>query len=162
MATDLTNAIVKEYGITAGAHVVGIAASKDFSSAPKGFHPTDVLPECLSVIVLGTASSPEVLKDTDKYTANRNTKLTAMTSMAKTVARQIKTHGYKVKVISAAGGKWVNGDGRKEQFGHISLKHAAEIAGLGMIGKNYLLRTHNTAICFGSVQFLPMQTCYRM
>ena len=49
--------------------------------------------------------------------------------------------GYKTKVISAAGGKWVdvNGDGRKEQFGYISLKHAAEIAGLGVIGKNYLL-----------------------
>ena len=47
--------------------------------------------------------------------------------------------GNKTKVISAAGGKWVDGDGRKEQFGYISLKHAAEIAGLGVIGKNYLL-----------------------
>ena len=33
----------------------------------------------------------------------------------------------------------MDGDGRKEQFGYISLKHAAEIAGLGVIGKNYLL-----------------------
>jgi epoxyqueuosine reductase QueG len=65
--------------------------------------------------------------------------LTAMTNMAKEVAKRIKGDGCKTKVISAAGGKWVDGDGRKEQFGYISLKHAAEIAGLGVIGKNYLL-----------------------
>ena len=43
------------------------------------------------------------------------------------------------KFTSAPDGKWVQGDGRKEQFGYISLKHAAEISGLGIIGKNYLL-----------------------
>jgi len=36
---------VKEYGINAGANVIGIAASKDFVLAPDGFNPTDVLPE---------------------------------------------------------------------------------------------------------------------
>lgn len=139
MDAELTSAIVKEYGIHAGANVVGIAASKDFGLAPEGFKPTDVLPECLSVIVLGATFSPEVLHDIDEYTASRNAMLTSMTSMAKAVAKRVKAHGYKTKAISAAGGKWVEGDGRKEQFGYISLKHAAEIAGLGIIGKNYLL-----------------------
>ena len=139
MAAELTSAIVKEYGINAGAGVVGIAASKDFGLAPDGFKPTDVLPECLSVIVLGATFSPEVLNDIAEYTTSRNAMLTAMTDMAKEVAKRIKADGYKTKVISAAGGKWVEGDGRKEQFGYISLKHAAEIAGPGVIGKNYLL-----------------------
>ena len=139
MATELTSVIVKEYGINAGADVAGIAAAKDFGLAPDGFKPTDVLPECLSVIVLGAASPPEVLNDVAEYTASRNAMLTAMTDMAKEVAKRIKADGYKTKVISAAGGKWVDGDGRKEQFGYISLKHAAELAGLGVIGKNYLL-----------------------
>jgi epoxyqueuosine reductase QueG len=61
-----------------------------------------------------------------------------MTDMAKNVAKCIEADGYKQKVISAAGSKWVDGDGRKERFRYISLKHAAEIAGLGIIGKNYL------------------------
>jgi epoxyqueuosine reductase QueG len=141
MATELTSTTVKEYGISAGADIVGIAASKDFGMAPDGFKPTDVLPECLSVIVLGSASPREALNDITEYSANRNAMLTAMTDMAKKVEKRIKAGGYKTKVISAAGGKWVdvNGDGRKEQFGYISLKHAAEIAGLGVIGKNYLL-----------------------
>jgi epoxyqueuosine reductase QueG len=37
----------------------------------------------------------------------------------------------------------VEGDGGKEHFGYISLKHAAEFAGLGVIGKNYLLTNPN-------------------
>ena len=139
MAIELTSAMVKEYGIKAGADVVGIAASKDFDMAPEGFKPTDVLPECLSVIVLGASFSPEVLNDAAEYTACRNEMLTGMTNMAKVVAKRLKSDGYKTKVISASGGKWVECGGRKEQFGYISLKHAAEIAGLGVIGKNYLL-----------------------
>lgn len=139
MATELTGVRAKEYGICAGASVVGIAAARDFSLAPEGFRPTDVLPECRSVIVLGTAFSPEAFHDRAGYTESRNTMLTAMTAMAKEVAKRIKADGYKSKAISAAGGKWVDVDGRKEQFGYISLKHAAEIAGLGVIGRNYLL-----------------------
>ena len=139
MKTKINSEIVKNYGIDAGASVVGIAAYNDFGFAPDGFKPADVLPECLSVIVLGATFSPEVLNDVSKYSASRNDMITTMTDMAKVVAKRIKADGYKTKAISAAGGKWVDGDGRKEQFGHISLKHAAEIAGLGIIGKNYLL-----------------------
>jgi len=140
MSNTLTSKIVKEYGINAGADVVGIAASKTFSLAPKGFKPTDVLPECLSVIVLGATFSPEVLNDIVEYTTSRNVMLTAMSNMAREVAKRIKTQGYKTKVISAAGGKWSGINGRKEHVGYLSLKHAAEIAGLGAIGKNYLIK----------------------
>ena len=139
MASELTSEIVKGYGFNAGASVVGIAASKDFGLAPDGFKPTDVLPECLSVVVLGAAFSPDVLNDIAEYSASRNEMLSAMTDIAKDVAKRIKAGGRKTKVISAAGGKWVDGDGGKVQFGYISLKHAAEIAGLGVVGKNNLL-----------------------
>ena len=135
----LSSEIVKEYGINAGASVVGIASAKDFRLAPKGFKPADNLEGCLSVIVLGAPSPKEVLRDTVEYTANRNAMLAKMSEMAKETAKRIKADGYKVKAISAAGGKWLEGDGRKEQFGFISLKHAAELAGLGVITKNYLL-----------------------
>jgi len=139
MKTKLTNSIVKKYGMDAGANVVGVASSSDFGSAPHGFGPTDVLPECLSVIVLGVSFSPETLNDTAKYSTSRNTMLTSMTDIAKKVAKRIGVDGYKTKAISAAGGKWIENNGRKEQFGYISLKHAGEIAGLGVIGKNHLL-----------------------
>ncbi|MCL2152667.1 MAG: 4Fe-4S binding protein [Oscillospiraceae bacterium] len=135
MEPRITSEIVKEYGFSAGASVVGIAASKEFGLAPDGFKPTDVLPECLSVIVLGATFSPEVLNDMAEYTATRNTMLTEMTAIGKSVAKRIKADGWKTKAISASGGKTIEG----KLYGYISLKHAAEIAGLGVIGKNYLL-----------------------
>jgi len=139
MPNELTSETVKEYGKYAGASVVGIAAAKAFGIAPEGFRPTDVLPECKSVIVFGTASPADTLNDVAEYTASRNAMLTAMTDIAKKVAKKIKGNGYKSMPISASGTKTVEVDGNKEYFGHISLKHAAEIAGLGIIGKNYLL-----------------------
>jgi len=135
----LTSEIVKKYGLNAGASIVGIAASKDFNLAPKGFRPVDVLEGCLSVIVLGVSFPKEVLCDVTTYTASRNEILKKVTGMAKEVAKHIKHDGFKAKEISGAGGKWVDSNGRKEQLGYISLKHAAELAGLGVIGKNYLL-----------------------
>ncbi|MCL2366380.1 MAG: hypothetical protein FWC75_04950 [Oscillospiraceae bacterium] len=102
MSNGLTSETIKEYGINAGASVVGIAASKDLILAPDGFKPTDVLPECVSVIVLGAAFSQEVFKGIPEYSESRNTMLTAMTDMAKKVAKQIKANGYKTKAVSAA------------------------------------------------------------
>ena len=139
MANGLNSEIVKEYGLNAGASVVGIAASKDFVLAPNGFKPSDNLEGCLSVVVLGAPIPQEaILKDdTIGFIDIRSALNEKLTNIAKNVAKQIKAGGYKAKAISGMGGKWVNG----QQFGHISLKHAAELAGLGIIGKNYLL--HN-------------------
>jgi epoxyqueuosine reductase QueG len=137
---EITSETVKEYGLDAGASIVGVASCNAFGSAPEGFRPTDVLPECLSVVVLGVTFSPEVFGDVTEYTASRNAMLTAVTNIAKEVAKRMKADGCKTKVVSAAGGKWVDvGDGKKQQFGFISLKHAAELAGLGVITRNYLL-----------------------
>jgi epoxyqueuosine reductase QueG len=132
---ELNSEIVKEYGLNAGASVVGIADSKDFGLAPEGFKPSDNLEGCLSVIVLGAPSSQEVLDNTVEYTQSRNAMLTKMTAMAKEVAKRIKADGYKAKAVSGSGGQTIDG----KLYGHISLKHAAELAGLGIISRNYLL-----------------------
>lgn len=127
---------VKEYGLSAGASVVGIAAAIDFGAAPEGFAPSDVLANCRSVVVLGTPFPQEaLLKTSAEYTEIRNAMLENMNGVAKDVAKKIKKDGYNVKIVSGAGTKSVNG----KPFGQISLKHAAELAGLGVINKNYLL-----------------------
>ena len=138
MANELNSEIVKEFGFNAGANVVGIAAAKDFGLAPEGFKPSDNLEGCLSVIVLGAPVPQEaILKDPVGFIDIRNATNKKISDIAKEVTKQIIRKGYKAKAISGMSGKWVNG----RQFGHISLKHAAELAGLGIIGKNYLL-TH--------------------
>ena len=136
MAKELNSETVKKYGLEAGADTVGIAVATDFGLAPEGFKPSDNLEGCRSVIVMGASFPKEAFENVPDYTAMRNAMLTKMTDIAKKVAKRIKADGYNVKAISAIGGKSVGG-GRVN--GHISLKHAAELAGLGMISKNYLL-----------------------
>jgi epoxyqueuosine reductase QueG len=126
---------VKELGLNAGASVVGIAASNAFGLAPQGFKPSDKLEGCLSVVVLGTPFPQEALLKASIYTEIRNAALKKMDSIAKEVAKQITRKGYKATAVGGVGGKYVNG----KLYGHISLKHAAELAGLGVINRNYLL-----------------------
>ncbi|MDR2855419.1 MAG: hypothetical protein LBV40_04615, partial [Methanomicrobiales archaeon] len=135
MKTEMNSFIAKKYGMDAGASVVGIAASKDFDLAPDGFKPSDNLEGCLSVIVLGVPFPQGSLQNTVDYTETRKAMIAKMTNMANIVAKQIKGNGYKAKAISSVGGKYIEG----KQYGHISLKHAAELAGLGVITRNYLL-----------------------
>jgi epoxyqueuosine reductase QueG len=125
--SEINSEIVKECGLNAGASVVGIAAAKDFGLAPKGKKPSDALKDCLSVVVLG-APFPQValLKNSIEYTKIRNGMVTKMNRVAKEVTKQIQDKGYKAVIVVGVGGK-------------ISLKHAAELAGLGVIGRNYLL-----------------------
>ena len=135
MITEINSETVKEYGLKAGANVVGIASCKDFNLAPEGFKPADNLEGCLSVIVLGATFPQEVLSNIGEYTASRNEMLNKMTIMAKEVTKRINATGHKAKAISASGGKFIQG----KHYGYISLKHAAELAGLGFINRNYLL-----------------------
>ena len=136
MANILKRETVKEYGLSAGASVVGIAAAKDFGSASEGFRPMDALVDCRSVVVLGSLFPQDaLLKSSTEYTEIRNAMLEKMNGIAKDVAKILKKGGYKTKAISGAGTKSVNG----KPFGQISLKHAAELAGLGVINRNYLL-----------------------
>jgi len=147
---ELNSEMVKEYGLNAGAGVVGIASSGDFHLAPDGFNPADVLDGCLSVIVLGFPFPREaILDDSIRYIDVRNATNEKINNIAKVVAKQIKERGYKAKTVSGLGGKWIDGESR----GSISLKHAAELAGLGIVGRNYLLINpeYGTLLWFSAV-----------
>jgi epoxyqueuosine reductase QueG len=134
--TQITDEMVRGYGMSAGAGIVGIAAAEDFGSAPDGFRPSDILDGCRSVIVLGVPFPEGALIDDDaEYIDIRNAVNERSNAAAKDVTKRIKDNGHKAKAVNGMGGKYVNG----MQCGHISLKHAAELAGLGVIGKNYLL-----------------------
>ena len=133
---EITSEIAKEYALSTGATVAGIAAASDFTSAPDGHKPTDVLEGCRSVIVLGVPFPPEALSlPAPEYTAMRNEYIAKLTAIAKALEKRIRADGHKAKAISAAGGKQVDG----KYCGAISLKHAAELTGLGVITRNYLL-----------------------
>ena len=137
----MTSETIKEYARNAGASAVGMAAAASFVSAPEGCKPVDVMPDCLSVIVLGCAvpEEPIFAGDTIGFIDIRNEVNQKVTGIANDLGKWLKGEKYKAKSIAGMSGKWVERDGRKEQNGLISLKHAAELAGLGVIGRNYLL-----------------------
>ena len=150
MPNTLNKETIREYGRDAGATIVGIVSSDDFDSAPEEFKPSDKLENCRSVIVLATPFPREALSGTPtEYTEVRNAMYKRMDGVAKDVAKRIKNEGYHTKAIGGIGGKWVNGF----THGAISLKHAAELAGLGVIGKNYLLISpeYGTLLWFSAV-----------
>ena len=128
----ITSETVKELALNAGATVVGIAASKDFGPAPEGYKPADKLEGCRSVIVCGVPFPREaLLKNNVEYTEIRNEMVKILDNIANDVTKQIIKKGYKAKAVQSVNSKGYNGP--------ISLKHAAELAGLGIISRNYLL-----------------------
>lgn len=135
---EINNTIVKELGKQSGADVTGIASAISFEKAAPGFGSIDKLKSCRSVIVVGCPFPEEsIFKPTPEYTDIRNHTVKKVNEIAAIMAKSIRKMGYDTKVIGGLGGKWDDGRFR----GHISLKHAAELAGLGKITRNYLL-TH--------------------
>jgi len=151
MANELSSEKVKEYGLKAGANVVGIASSKDFDLAPEGYRPADALEGCRSVIVLGIPIPKEALlnEDTTGFIDIRNQINVQANEAAKAVEKRLKTEKHRAKAVGGMSGKMVDGFTR----GPISLKHAAELAGLGAIGRNYLLISpeYGTLLWFSAV-----------
>ena len=135
MKKEIDSPIVKKYGKDAGADVVGIASSNEFTSAPEGFRPSDVMKECASVIVLGISFSRDAFESSSRYTQVRAAVIEKTKAIEKEMVKRIKADGYKATGISSTGGRFIDGIGH----GAISLKHAAELAGIGIIGRNYLL-----------------------
>lgn len=65
----MTNNEIKKLCRSLGADLVGIASVDRFVNAPKGHHPTDVMPTAKSVISLGTVLPKETLgQDIRTYT----------------------------------------------------------------------------------------------
>lgn len=147
----MTSEAVKDYGLQAGASVVGIASAEDFGLAPEGYRPADALEGCRSVIVLGAPIPKEAIlnEDTIGFIDIRNAVNAKVNEAAKTLEKRLKAEKHKAKTISGMSGKMVDGFTR----GPISLKHAAELAGLGAIGRNYLLINpdYGTRLWFSAV-----------
>ena len=65
----MTNKEIKKLCRSFGADLVGVASVERFVNAPKGYHPTDVMPTAKSVISLGMVLPKDILEqDIRTYT----------------------------------------------------------------------------------------------
>lgn len=132
---------VKQLFFDRGAELCGIASIDRFSDAPKGFHPTDVLPACKSVISFAMRFPSGCLscKTDVPYTQIRNTITPKMDMIAFECCLELEKRGVLAVPIPTNDSRFDNTTGRLRSI--VSQKHAAQAAGLGTIGRHSLLIT---------------------
>ena len=148
---------IKSILLESGADLCGIANISAFSEAPEGFRPTDIAPDCRSVVVFakpvprGTALvSPRIV-----YQRYNSIALQELDRIAYLAANRIESTISGARVVPLPSDNpyeyWV--PERMEGRGILSMKHAAVLAGLGTLGKSTLLMNHDygNMLCIGAM-----------
>ncbi len=125
-----------------GADVCGVANIDRFASAPEGFHPTDIFPDCRSVVVFGIAVPKGTTQVSPRTIYKQFSYITKieLDRIAYYGALEIERNFHGLAVPIPCDGPYEYWDAEKmEGRGQISMRHAAVAAGLGVLGKNTLL-----------------------
>lgn len=151
----MTSREVKEIAYGLGAELCGIAGLDRFASAPEGYHPLDAWPGCRSVIsfacrfpAAGASCKNDVI-----YTRVRNSVTGKMDAIALDLCIELEKQGIACVPIPTNESRWDEKTGRWRSI--VSQKHAAQAAGLGTIGRHYLLITPE----LGSMVWLGCVLC---
>ncbi len=151
----ITKEKTKEIMFSLGADLCGIAGMDRFVDAPRGYHPLDVLPSCKSVISFGCRFPVGTLHCSSDipYTRVRNSITPKMDAIALDFCIEMEKHQAICVPIPTNESQWDTNTNRWRSI--ISLKHAAQAAGLGVIGRHSLLITPE----FGSMVWLGAILC---
>ena len=137
----MTSTDVKQLLFSLGADLCGIAGMDRFSTAPEGYHPLDVMPSCKSVIAFACRipAGSLMCHSSAVYTRVRNSLGSKMDGIALDCCIELDRRGIIAAPIPSNESEWDERTGRKRSI--VSLKHAAQAAGLGTIGRHSLLVT---------------------
>lgn len=144
---------VKQVFFSLGADLCGIAGMDRFEEAPQGYHPLDVLPSCKSVISFACIfpSGTLACKSSAVYTRVRNSITPKMDAMALDFCIRMEKEQVISVPVPTNESEWDQRTNRWRSI--ISLKHAAQAAGLGTIGRHSLLITpeYGSMVWLGAV-----------
>jgi len=132
---------IKNLAISFGAEAVGIADVKRFNESPKGFHPRDIYKECESVLVyLKSMPSQIILADNPvPYTHAQSVIYSELDRIGLNICRALEVRNiHAVPVPCDIPYEYWDAD-KCHGIGILSMRHAAKLAGLGVLGKNTLL-----------------------
>ena len=124
-----------------GADLCGIASVDRFEEAPENFRPTDIFPECKSLIVFlkGTPRSSNYALNCVPYTFVNSMIMNIIDKLTIDILYELEDLGVKCVPIPSDDPYeyWEpeNSYGRAI----LSLRHAGYLSGLGVLGKNTLL-----------------------
>jgi epoxyqueuosine reductase len=138
-----------------GADDCGIANVERFANAPAGFHPRDVYKECKSVIVFAKCMpkglafvSPRI-----SYIRATDSNLNELDRIGLLASVEIEKSGA-IAVPIPCDSPYEYWDSEKlEGRGILSMRHAAQLSGLGSMGKSTLIisKKFGTMLNFGAI-----------
>ena len=126
-----------------GVDKFGIASAESFEGAPTGTRPTDLMPLCKSVVVFAVKHLDVFVTSTDLACQAYSQDITNRETLhqAYRISRFLETREFQAFPIVASVAMWPFADEEDGVAGRISLRHAAQLAGLGRIGRNAMLIT---------------------
>jgi len=136
---------VKKMAYRLGADLCGIAPVVRFEHAPRGFHPKDIFENCQSVIVLAQRSLASTLKSGSAVPYSHFNMLVTRLhdELLFRFSLELESRGVQAVPVPVDDPyiHW-NPDGL-EGKGVLSLRHAAMLAGMGVLGRNTLLKNRD-------------------
>lgn len=146
----MNSADVKRILFDLGADLCGVASVDRFGGAPKGYHPTNVLSTCRSVISFAVRFPVGALRCNTAvvYTRIRNSITAKLDAIALDFCIRMEREGAICVPVPTNEEQLDPETGRYRSI--VSQKHAAQAAGLGTIGRHSLLITPE----FGSMVWL--------
>ncbi len=132
---------IRKYAVSIGATLVGFSPTVRLKKAPKSHRPEDILPDAMTVIVFAIPITKGVLLygPPTQYDNEMEILRYKLDFIMQETARFIEKYGWMAIPVTSDGPYFDWEPERKHGRGDISHKHAAEAAGLGIIGKNSLL-----------------------
>jgi epoxyqueuosine reductase QueG len=119
-----------------GADLVGVASADAFEGAPPGHHPRNLLRRARSVVVMGARllDGAFELAPSREYSITYQVANLELDRIAFRVAKYLQDEGYRALQVPASPPYDL-----EHNMGDLSHRHAAQLAGLGVLGKNSLL-----------------------
>lgn len=119
-----------------GAELVGVASADAFEGAPTGHHPRNLLRRARSVVVMGARllDGAFELAPSREYSITYQVANLELDRIAFHVAKYLQGEGHRALQVPASPPYDL-----ERNMGDLSHRHAAQLAGIGVFGKNSLL-----------------------
>ena len=135
-----TSVEIKELARQSGADLCGIAPVERFENAPKGFHPSDIYSGAKSVIAIAVREPESTMYSTSPVPYTFVSEMILKKVFDTTIKMVIELEKRKIVAIPIPSVPYEYWDNvTTTGKGILSLKHAGQLAGLGVIGRNTLL-----------------------
>ncbi len=127
---------VERLAFELGAELVGVASADAFDAAPAGHHPRNLLRRARSVVVMGAhlLDGAFELAPSRQYSITYQVANLELDRIAFHVAKHLQTAGHRALQVPASPPYDL-----ERNMGDLSHRHAAQLAGIGVFGKNSLL-----------------------